>query len=506
MNYLIGVDIGTQGTKTILRDENGLLIREAFEASKLIYSGRDAVTQEPEDILGSVIRTVKTIMEASEIAPASVAAIGVSGQMAGIMGIGADGMAVTPYDSWLDTRCGKYRQPFLDIGEERVISVTGTPVTYAHGPKILWWKNEYPDVYRNIRKFVQPSAYCVMRLCGLRGDDAFIDHTYIHFSGFADTRKRRWSEDLLKEIGAERDKMPRITRPHDIVGRLRADMAELCGLIEGVPCVAGCGDTAASAFGAGIVKSGLLFDVAGTASVLACATDVYNPDVRHKTILYASSVIEGLYTPMAYINGGGMCLKWFRDDVLDKTTSFRELDAMADTIPPGSGDLIFLPHFSSRVCPNDNLVRGSYINLGWTHHTAHLYRAIMEGIAYEYGIYADIIRELAPATVFERVVGVGGGSGSPVFNGIKADVLGVPISNIDLADTASLACCAIAGYGVGLYGSPAELVERSALIRSTVLPDKNRHAFYQPRKRIYASSIEALHGVYGSLQELEPYV
>ena len=505
MNYLIGVDLGTQGAKTTLRDENGLLVREAFEASRLIYPEREAVTQDPEEMLGSVIRTIRSVMEASAIAPESVAAIGVSGQMAGIMGIGADGVAVTPYDSWLDTRCGKYRQPFLDFGEEHVISITGTPVTYAHGPKTLWWKNEYPDVYRDIYKFVQPSAYCVMRLCGLQGEDAFIDYTYIHFSGFADTRRRRWSEDLLKGLGVEPDKMPRIISPYKIVGRLRRDMAEHCGLTEGVPFVAGCGDTAASSFGAGIIDKGLLFDVSGTASVFACATDIYNPDVKHKTILYATSVIEDLYTPMAYINGGGMCLKWFRDDVLGKTKTFRELDAMAEEAPPGSCDLIFIPHFSGRVCPNDNFVRGSYVNLNWTHQTAHMYRAIMEGIAYEYGIYADIIRELVPTVVFERIIGVGGGSKSNIFNNIKADVLGVPISASGSADAASLACCAIAGFGAGLYGSLTELIERAVRTSPSIKPDKTRHAFYQPRKRMYAQTIEALHEVYDNMLKLAPY-
>ncbi|MCL2060161.1 MAG: FGGY family carbohydrate kinase [Oscillospiraceae bacterium] len=502
MNYLIGVDIGTQGTKTTLRDEEGLLVQEAFEDSKLLHPEPQAVTQDPEEMLGSVIRTIGAVMEASSIPPGSVAGVGVSGQMAGVMGVGADGMAVTPYDSWLDTRCGKYRGPFLDFGEEKVISLTGTPVTYAHGPKILWWKNEHPDIYDKICKFVQPSAYCVMRLCGLRGEDAFIDHTFIHFSGFADTQKRQWSQELLDGMGVAAAKMPRILRPYDIAGRLTSAMAERCGLAPGTPFVAGCGDTAASSFGAGIISNGLLFDVSGTASVLACATDVYSPDLKNKTILYAASVIEGLYTPMAYINGGGMCLKWFRDDVLDKAKSFRELDEMADRVPAGSDDLIFLPHFTGRVCPNDALVRGSYLNLGWTHKAAHMYRSIMEGIAYEYGIYADVIRELAPSLVFERVIGIGGGSKSTIFNQIKADVLGVPISTIALADTASLGCCAIAGHGVGIYGDLTAPIRRSTDILSTVQPDPERHMFYQPRKHVYAQTFDALHSIYDSLQRL----
>ena len=195
-----------------------------------------------------------------------------------------------------------------------------------------------------------------------------------------------------------------------------------------------------------------------------------------------------------------MCLKWLRDDVLGKSKSFGELDAIAEEVPPGSEGLLFLPHFSGRVCPNDALLRGSYINLGWAHNTAHLYRAIMEAIAYEYGIYADVIRELAPSLAFERMIAVGGGSKSRVFNRIKADVLGVPISTIALPDTASLACCALAGYGVGLYGSLTALVERTAQIKATEWPDQSRHEFYRPRKQAYMQSIDALRNVYDSLQ------
>jgi len=218
--------------------------------------------------------------------------------------------------------------------------------------------------------------------------------------------------------------------------------------------------------------------------------------------MHASSVIEGLYTPMAYINGGGMCLKWLRDDVLSKSKSFRELDIMAEEVPPGSEGLVFLPHFSGRVCPNDALLRGSYINLSWMHKTAHLYRAIMEGISYEYSIYADIIRELVPSLAFEQVIGVGGGSKSQVFNQIKADVLGVPISTIALSDTASLACCAIAGYGVGLYGSPTDLVKKTMRIKSTVQPDQSHHELYRPFTQAYAKSLYSLHNLYDNLQAL----
>jgi len=499
MNYLIGVDLGTQGTKTTLLDENFNVVKEAFEASRLIYPEAGAVEQDSEEMLGSVLRTIRAVVESSDISPTDVAAIGLDGQMAGVLGVDATGMATTPYDSWLDTRCGKYRQPFLDFGEERVISITGCPVTYAHGPKILWWKSEHPDKYKQIHSFVQPAVYCVMRMCGLTGDEAYIDYTYLHFAGFADTAAKEWSHDLLDALDIDAAKMPRIVRPFDIVGGLTSEMAAACGLREGLPMVAGCGDTAATSFGAGITKSGLMFDIAGTASVLAFATDQYTPDTAHKTLLFANSVVEGLYTPMAYINGGGMCLKWLRDDILNKAYSYDELNKMAAEIPAGSENLLFLPHFSGRVCPNDTLTRGSYINLGWQHTKAHMYRAIMEGIAYEYGIYTDIIRNLSSDLKLERIISVGGGSNSHVFGQIKADVLGVPVSTIKLADTATLACAVIAGYGVGLYDDMVSQIERLSTIQSTITPNPNLYDKYKKLHSIYAGIFEDLHETYYKL-------
>ena len=503
LNYLIGVDLGTQGTKTTLMDENCNIVADDFEASRLIHPEVGAVEQDPEEMLGSILRTIRNVVQSSGIDPCDVAAIGLDGQMAGNMGIDCDGMAVTPYDSWLDTRCGKYRQPFLDYGEEKVISITGAPVTYAHGPKILWWKNERPDVYKKIHSFVLPAAYCIMRMCGLKGDDAFMDYSYIHFSGFADTKAKCWSNDLLSALEVDPAKMPRIVRPFDIVGKLTKEAAAQCGLVEGTPMAAGCGDTAATSLGAGITKSGLMFDVAGTASVLAFATNEYTPDTTHKTLMFANSVIEGLYTPMAYINGGGMCLKWMRDDVLGKAFTYDELNELAAKVPAGSENLLFLPHFSGRVCPNDTLTRGSYINLEWRHNKAHMYRAIMEGIAYEYGIYTDIFRALSKDLKLSRIVCIGGGSTSALFKQIKADVLGVPVSTIKLADTAALACGVIAGYGVGLYDDMAAQIDKLSVVHQTTQPNADLLQFYDKRKAIYADTFAALHGIYRQLSQLQ---
>ena len=502
MQYLIGVDLGTQATKACISDENGHIRGEAARESKLIYPEEGAIEQDPEEMLSSVLTTIKNAVLSSGVPPEKVAAICIDGQMAGVTGVDVDGMAAIPYDSWLDTRCGSTRQPFIDFGEERVIQITGTPVTYAHGPKILWWKENKPDRYKKIHKFVQPAAYCTMRMCGLKGDDAFIDHTYLHFSGFADTEKKQWSKELLTALDVDENKMPKIVRAFDTVGKLTPDMAAACGLPTGVPMAAGCGDTVASAFGAGVIKSGIMLDVAGTASILCCATDIYAPDTKNKTLLYAPSVLENLYYPMAYINGGGMCLKWLRDDVLGRKYDYAQLNEIAAEVKPGSGNLFFLPHFSGRVCPNDTLVRGSFINLSWTHDAAYMYRAILEGISYEYRIYANILHELIPGLKLEKLISVGGGSKSRLFRQIKADVLGTPVSTIELTETATLGCCAIAGTAAGLFPHPETLIEKVIKTNESEKPDPALYSYYQKRVSVYADCIDDLHGVYRKIGQL----
>ncbi|MDR1291994.1 MAG: hypothetical protein LBJ91_01155 [Clostridiales Family XIII bacterium] len=499
MNHLIGIDIGTQSTKAGLMTEDGRLVSEYAAESRLIYPEEGAVIQDPDEMLSSAISAVRAVMDESGIAPSDVAGLCIDGQMAGVMGVGRDGAAAIPYDSWLDTRCGASRRAFIDYGEERVIAITGGPVSYTAGPKIMWWKENHPEAFDRVYKFVQPAAYCTMRLCGLDGDEAFYDHTYLHFSGFADTARKVWSDELMESLGVGKDKFPRILRPYDKVGGLTADMASLCGLLPGTPLVAGCGDTAAASFGAGVTEPGIIFDVAGTASVLACAVPTFAPDKEHKTILFAPSVMDGLYTPMAYIGGGGMCLRWYRDDILRGAASYGELDEGAASVPAGCEGLLFVPQFSGRVCPNDTLVRGAYIGLGWVHGREHLYRAIMEGIAYEYAIYYDIIKGLAPDQRYDRVLSVGGGSGSAVFAQIKSDMLGVPVSACKEADTALLACCSIAGYGVGLYGDITRLVAHASDYSKSASPHGPAHEVYEAQKEVFAGLYGALHDTYERL-------
>ncbi|MCR4401582.1 MAG: FGGY family carbohydrate kinase [Firmicutes bacterium] len=500
--YLVGVDIGTMGTKAAVFDQSGGLLGDAFEESKLVYPRAGWVEQDMEDMYGSCLRTMNAAVQKAGIEPRRVASIAVDGQMAGIGGVAEDGTASIRYDSWLDTRC----EPYIDLMNREaggsVLSISGSPPTYDHGPKILWWMHEEPEAFRRTAKFVVPSAYAAMRMSGLAAADAFIDYTQLHFSGFGDTQNLTWSQELCDAFGVPVEKLPRIVGPCDIVGKLTAEAADRAGLVPGIPIAAGAGDQAATSLGAGIVEPGQVFDVAGTASVFSVCADRRVVDVLHRTFLCARSVVRDLWVPIAYINGGGLCLRWFRDEIgLGKLGTkatgqagnvYALLDQEAAKAPPGADGLVFLPHFGGRVTPNDPNVRGAWVGLTWGHNAAHLYRAILEGVAYEYRYYADILAELLPDLELKEARVIGGGAKSSIWNQIKANVLGIPYVQLDRSEVAVWGSALIAGYAVGVFEDLVGAAKAFTRPVNRVLPDQGAYESYQPYVRVYKGLFDAL--------------
>ena len=184
--YLIGVDIGTTGSKTGIFDRKGNMIIKVFEESQLYYPKPGYVEQRMEEIYDSVVNTIKRAVKESGINPQEVAAIGLDGQMAGICAIDENWNPVTHYDSWLDVRCKDYVNYMEKKCGDLILEKTGAPPMVAGGAKMLWWKEEKPEVFERICKFIQPTVYVAGKMADLRGEDAFIDYTYLHFMGFSD--------------------------------------------------------------------------------------------------------------------------------------------------------------------------------------------------------------------------------------------------------------------------------------------------------------------------------
>ena len=488
-NYLLGVDLGTSSTKSALYTIEGVLVAEASMEVPIYYPSPGIVEQDNDDFYRTAAHTVKECLQKSGIDPKEVAAIAFDSQMAGIGTVDEDFNPATRFDSWLDMRCQPYIEAIENQAGDLVTSLTGCPPTCDGGPKILWWKEEQPQAYRRIAKFVTPAGYVAGKMARLKGEQAFIDFTFIHFTGYSDARNGSWSAQLCEIFGVDQDKLPQIVEPWHIVGEVQDGPAVEFGLSAGTLIAAGCGDTAAGALGGGIVRPGMLFDVAGTASVLAGCTNEFVADVDHRALLTMRSVIPGLWNPLAYIGGGGIALRWFRDEFFnnwrgkkqaDSPEIYEELASMAAGVAPGANGLFFSPHLGGRICPSSPEMRGAWVGFSWGHRQAHFARAVLESVAFEYAYYLSILRELIPdLKLFEARV-VGGGARSPVWNQIKADVLGVPYQPMQGSEFGSWGCAMIAGKAAGLIDDLAEMASRHALPEGQPLqPDTESNALYQ---------------------------
>lgn len=487
--YLIGVDLGTSSTKAAVFDTHGNLIRESSVEVPIYYPKPGVVEQENDDFYNSAAQAVGNCLRQSGVDARTVAAIAFDSQMAGIGSIDEDFNPATRFDSWLDMRCEPYINMLKARHSELITRLTGCAPTCDHGPKIMWWQHERPEEYRRIVKFVTPAGYVAGKMAGLRAEQAFMDYTFIHFSGLSDCQAGIWSEEICGTLNVDMGRLPQIVEPWRIVGEVTDDAANLFDLAPGTLIAAGCGDTAAGALGAGIVRPGMIFDSAGTASVLAGCTDSFVADVKHQALLTMRSVIPGLWHPLAYIAGGGQALTWYRDKFftadsgkphIGTTAQYALMDKLIQEVPPGAEDLFFSPHLSGRICPATPEMRGAWIGFSFGHTQAHFYRAILESIAAEYAYYLSILKEYIPNLELTEARVISGGARSQAWNQIKADVLGVPYQRLQLTEFGAWGSAMIAGKAAGIFDDLAHVaLEHTHPVGEPADPDPERHAFYR---------------------------
>jgi xylulokinase len=477
MNCFVGVDIGTTGIRAGVYDDELTLLASGAGRSFIKKGRYGEIIQDPEEIYRETADAVNSAIQSSKVRLGDIECISFDGQMAGIMGIDKEWRAVTPYDSWLDTRCSDQVDLLSRSARRTIIEKTGNIPSYNHGPKILWWKENVPEVFDRVVRFVQPSGWVAGRLCGLGGEDAFIDWSYLHFSTFADSKNLKWDKELLARFGVPQDKLPRIISPFTVIGKVNKQEAELFGIPEGVSVAAGCGDTISCFLGTGAIEDGIAVDVAGTASALSLTVSELVTDLEG-LVFGARSVLQHLFYSMSYINGGGLNLEWYRD-VFAPGKSFSALDEEIKRIPPGSEGLIFIPHLEGRGYPNNPDIRGQWRGFTRSHTREHFYRSILEGIAYEYALYKERIASLAGGSSSYIVRGVAGGSKSDVWNQIKADVLGCPYCTINRDDISTLGQAVVAAAAAGCLDDIIGTVKGIVKESRTFYPNKERHGLYQ---------------------------
>jgi xylulokinase len=498
VTVFVGCDLGTMGTKAAVVDADGRILGRSFEEVALRSPRPGWVEQDLTEIEGSAHRTIRAAL-AEAGRPERVGGVAFSGQMSGIGSVDAALRPATRFDSWLDMRC----EPYIDAlapYAERITLLSGCPPTYSHGPKIAWWMHESPSDFGRIARFVVPGAFVAGRLCGLAVEDLFIDRTYLHFTNLSDTAAGTWSDELLDVVGVPARVLPRIVDPLDIVGEVSEAGAASTGIPAGTPVAAGAGDQAAASLGAAVVDPGQVFDSAGTASVFALCTDRFAPDAASRTFMATHSVIPGRFLAVAFLNGGGLALRWFRDEVarLDggDEDAYARLDALAAEIEPGCGGLLWFPHFQGRVLPPLPSARGGWLGLTSGHTIGHLFRAQLEGIAFQYAEWAQRITELGGTKPTEARA-LGGGARSSLWNQIKADVLGIDWVAVSRPESGVLGDALIAAAATGHVDDLPGVAADWQATRAPFRPDSARHRRYQEALAAYREMERHLVPIFG---------
>ncbi len=502
---LIGVDLGTTLAKAGVYDAESNLLGEASQETEVRYPRPGLAEQDPSEFYRSAISTIRGALAKAGINPDRVAALSISSQAGGIMAIDRAWRPVTHFDSPLDTRSNAQKQHMMSVAGDLIMALAGTPPTY--GQKILWWKGEHPEVWKRVDAFIQPGAYVAGLMAGLKGDQAFMEPTFMCWSGLSDSANQRWSEELCGLFDVPMHVLPRVVPPHEVVGYLTADAARDSGLPQGLPIAAGTADAGATLLGAGVVDAGTLFDISGTACIFGVCLDHFQADTGSKTLCCMSSAAPRTFYQLSIVLGGrthGWFVQEFCPQEAEEAAQggmsvYELMDLKAACLPPGSEGVLCIPQLGGRWNPAEPDVRGLWIGFGWGHRKEHLYRAILESVAYEYAIYLARMRALASEAGLREVRVMSSGARSRLWNQIKCDVLGIPYRRLGREDLATWGSALIAGHAVGIFPDLASAARRFAQAGDSQEPNPAAHQAYQPLAALYPQLFESNRETFGAL-------
>ena len=501
--YFIGIDLGTTMAKCVIYDGEGNVIAEGQKEMIISYPRSGEAEQDARDFYTFSCELIRKCLAESAIDRQNIVSIGIDSQMGGIMAVDKHFDPVIYYDTPLDNRSASENIWMHENFGDLILEKNGSISTF--GNKILYWKKK--DEWKEIHKFIQPSGFVAGKLAGLSGDQAYMDETFICFSGLADLQESRWSEELCSLMEVDVWKLPRIAASTDVIGTICKRGREDTGLPEGIPIAAGCGDQIAGFTGAGICKAGHMVDVAGTACILGASVDSYTVDKEYKTLATMKSAMGNTYYLISVVLGG-RTHNWFIEQFFrDEAERCRQrgesiyayLDEKAAAIPPGSDGLVSINYLQGRFFPPDPNVRGLFIGHTWAHTPYHFYRALLESIAYDHYLTKQIIQSLVPGIDFPSVTAIGSGAESLFWMQIKADVLQSRYVNLVRSDLATLGAALVGGYSAGIFKDIESVTGRFSSPKAVVQPEKGGGKVYEKYIRIYENLFPSLKEIYKAL-------
>ena len=481
MARVLGIDVSTTATKAVLIDESGAVVgvgasAYGFSVPRPLWSEQD-----PELWWDGAVTAIRSVLATTGVPADEVVAIGLTGQMHGAVLLDAAGDVLRPAILWNDQRTATECDAIRDaLGPERLIAITGNDaLTGFTAPKLVWVRDHEPDVWRRIAHVLLPKDYLRLRLTGEYALDKADGAGTLLF----DLAARDWSTEVLDALRIERAWMPPTWEGPEITGVVTAIAAAATGLRAGTPVVAGGGDQSANAVGVGAVTVGTMALSLGTSGVVFATTDrpLYEPHGRVHAFCHA---VPGRWHLMSVMLSAGGSLRWFRDAIVPGV-EFGDLVDAATEVPAGSGGLLFLPYLSGERSPHpDPLARGAFVGLTLTHDLRHLTRAVLEGVAFGLRDGLDLMIE-AGTPVPDQIRASGGGTESPLWRQILADVLGAEIATVSTSEGAAYGAGVLAAVGAGWY--PSVEAASAALVTATPVaspgPDteayRDAHAIYR---------------------------
>lgn len=501
---LLGIDIGTSSCKAAAFSQDGTVLAQSNRSYSVRYPHPGWAEQNPEDWWSAVCEAIRELFQKG-VRAADIAGIGVDGQSWSAIAVDRQGKVLCDTPIWMDTRsqkiCADLKARF---GEERLFRTSGNPVQPMYTmPKVLWYKEQLPEVYRNTYKILQSNSFIAYRLTGAITQEPSQGYGWNCY----DMERGVWNQELCREMGVDPALLPDLVPCHAVVGNVTAEAAEATGLRAGTPVVAGGLDAACGTLGVGVVHPGETQEQGGQAGGMSICTDTCRMDPR---LILGAHVVPGQWLLQGGSVGGGGTVNWFEREFCAEeraaakakgTNSLAEMDAAAQKVPAGSEGLVFLPYMAGERSPIwDPDAKGVFYGIDFSKTRAHFARAVMEGVAYSLRHNLETA-ERAGAHA-ETLRSMGGAANSRLWTQLKADITGKKI-DVPSADTATaLGAAILAGVGTGVYRDFEDAVGRTVTVRREFVPNPENAAVYDKGYAVYLELYQSLknimHGVKNS--------
>ncbi|MHA9739140.1 xylulokinase [Robinsoniella peoriensis] len=492
---LLGIDIGTSACKIAVFEKNGTVIAAGTGDYPVYYPQPGWAEQNPDEWWAAVCETIKTLLERNHIDAQEIAGVGIDGQSWSAIPIDQDGNVLANTPIWMDTRaqdiCDRINR---EIGEENIFALTGNSLQPSYTTaKILWYKENLPQMYENIDKILQSNAFIAYRLTDALSHDmsqGYGVHCY-------DMKNGCWNDEMCEKMGIPRSFLPELVPSHQVVGTVTPKAAEKTGLAVGTPVVAGGLDAACGTLGAGVIHVGETQEQGGQAGGMSICIEEYAADPR---LIMGAHVVPGQWLLQGGTVGGGGVMRWFEKEfagyereIADRVgkSSLDQLNEIAQETPPGSDGVVFLPYMAGERSPIwDPNAKGVYYGLDFNKTKGHMVRAAMEGVAFSLKHNLDIAEDTGAKV--EELRAMGGSANSLLWTQIKSDITGKPIV-VPSSDTATtLGAVILAGVGVGVYKDFEEAVHMTVKLTRRHEPDMEKHRLYQKNYETYLELYESL--------------